>query len=278
MDRRSPYPKRRDDRPNPYSRPQQQCQFDESPLEDGKSGTMKFSKTDSKKDPSKWCDFHADIGHTTNECVAMRREFVYLLNNGHLKDVMSNKARGVVDKDTFNSPSKSPPPPPHTKTVNFTVEGSDVCGWTSSAAKRHARENEIDRSARAAAAEYVTPISFDESDAWNILDRHHDGIVISIPVGNCMIRRVLVDSGSSTNIMMLEALKEMGLNPQKDVTKKSTILALDSRHEGYPLDLPPNHQVIDSMRSSGNQRRSARVQGMLHKAALKPSATNKASL
>ncbi|XP_056697792.1 uncharacterized protein [Spinacia oleracea] len=124
----------------------------------------KSSKPDSKKDPSKWCDFHADIGHTTNECVALRREVAYLLKNGYLKDVMSDKARGVINKDNSNSPSRPPPPPPHTKTVNFIARGSDVCGLTYSAAK------------------------------------------------------------SSTNVMMLDDLKEMGLNPDTDVVKKSTVL------------------------------------------------------
>lgn len=35
---------------------------------------------------------------------------------------------------------------------------------------------------------------------------------------------VFVDNGSSTNVLMLEAPKEMGLNLEKDVTKKSTVL------------------------------------------------------
>ncbi|XP_056695442.1 uncharacterized protein [Spinacia oleracea] len=131
---------------------------------------------------------------------------------------------GVVDKDTSNSCSKPPPPPPHTSIVNFIAGGSDVCGLIYSAAKQHARENGTDKSARAAAAENVTSIFFDESDVENISSRHHDGLVISIPVGNCMVRRVLVDNGSSTNVMVLEALKEMGLNPEKDVIKKSAVL------------------------------------------------------
>ncbi|XP_056687997.1 uncharacterized protein [Spinacia oleracea] len=128
-ERRLPYPKRNSDRPAPYSRPQYMGKAVQWP--------PKSSIPESKKDPSKWCDFHADIGHTTNDCVALRREVAYLLKNGYLKDVMSDKARGVVNKDNSNS-------------------------------KRHARENEIDRLARAVAAKYLTPISFDESDAGDI--------------------------------------------------------------------------------------------------------------
>ncbi|XP_056691806.1 uncharacterized protein [Spinacia oleracea] len=239
----------------------------------------KSSKPDSKKDPSKWCNFHANIGHTTNECVALRREVAYLLKNEYLKDVMSDKARGIINKGNFNSPSRPPLPPPHTKTVNFIVGGSDICG--------------------------------------DIPDKHHGGLVISISVGNCMIRRVLLDNGSSTNVMILDAFKEMGLNPDTDVVKKSTVLIgfsgeakttfgevtlpvyaegvnqqakfcvidcpssykiiLDPRHEGHPIDLSPNHQVPNSVGGSGNQR-DQQESKECYKAALKPSSTNKFSL
>ncbi|XP_056685489.1 uncharacterized protein [Spinacia oleracea] len=92
-DIRLSYSKRRDDRPSPYSQPQQVAVVEEDDDTDWKNspglpprinkysfcvdtvGLMnhlskmgkavqwppKSSKPDSKKDPSKWCDFHADI-------------------------------------------------------------------------------------------------------------------------------------------------------------------------------------------------------------------------
>ncbi|XP_056697885.1 uncharacterized protein [Spinacia oleracea] len=209
-DMRLPYPKRSKDRPAPYSPPQHVAVVEEDDDPDWKNspdlpqrineysfcgdtvGLMnhlskmgkavqwppKSSKPDSKKDPSKWCDFHADIGHTTNECVALRREVAYLLKNGYLKDVIEETRSREPDRQTNPSCSR----------------------------------------------EISNPLSFDEFDAGDISDKHHDGLVISIPVGNCMIKRHLVDNGSSTNVMMLDALKEMGLNPDTNVVKKSTIL------------------------------------------------------
>ncbi|XP_056685409.1 uncharacterized protein [Spinacia oleracea] len=228
-ERQLPYPKRSNDRPAPYSRPQHMGKATQWP--------PKSSKPESKKDHSKWCDFHADIGHTTNDCVALRREVAYLLKNGYLKDVMSDKAR----------------------------------------AKRHARENEIDRPARAVAAKYLTPISFDESDEGDISDKHHDGLVISIPVGNCMIRRVLVDNGSSTNVMMLDALKEMGLNPDTDVVKKSTVLigfSGEAKTTFGEVTLPVYAQGVNQQEIKGDQQESKEC----YKAALNLSTTNKSSL
>lgn len=46
-----------------------------------------------KKDPSRWCDFHSDIGHTTYECVALRKEVAYLLKKGYLKELLSDRSK-----------------------------------------------------------------------------------------------------------------------------------------------------------------------------------------
>ncbi|XP_021762647.1 uncharacterized protein LOC110727393 [Chenopodium quinoa] len=64
------------------------------------------------------------------------------------------------------------------------------------------------------------PIIFEESDA---VEEHHDGLVISLPIGICLIKRILVDNGSSVNIIMLDTVKHMNIN-EKDIINKSTML------------------------------------------------------
>ncbi|XP_021764109.1 uncharacterized protein LOC110728767 [Chenopodium quinoa] len=64
------------------------------------------------------------------------------------------------------------------------------------------------------------PIMFEESD---VVEGHHDGLVISLPVGNCMIKKILVDNGSSANIIMLDTLKHMNID-EKNIINNSTIL------------------------------------------------------
>ncbi|XP_056695121.1 uncharacterized protein [Spinacia oleracea] len=168
---------------------------------------------------------------------------------------------------------------------------------------RHSRENEIDRPTRAVAEKYLTPISLDESDVGDISDKHHDGLVISIPVGNCMIKRVLVNNGSSTKVMMIDALKEMGRNPDTDVIKKSTVLigfSCEEKTTFGEVTLPVYAQGVNQQalvhvmkaipstyhqtikfptrwgvqEIKGDQQESKEC----YKAALKPSATNKSSL
>ena len=119
-----------------------------------------------------------------------------------------------------------PPSHVHTKVVNTISGGSDICGNTYSAAKRHAKESKGDKPE---ALEFklrrtsdLPTVTFDESDSDGS-DSHHDGLVISLSIGNCLIRRVLIDTGSSTNLLTLDALKEMGLT-ENDLIKKSTPL------------------------------------------------------
>ncbi|XP_056691861.1 uncharacterized protein [Spinacia oleracea] len=66
-------------------------------------------------------------------------------------------------------------------------------------------------------------ITFDDSDSTDIIQEHHDGLVISLPIGNALIKRILIDNGSSANVLFLEALQEMGLD-EKSIIRRLTVL------------------------------------------------------
>ncbi|XP_074289249.1 uncharacterized protein LOC141614402 [Silene latifolia] len=48
----------------------------------------KTDNPNSRKDTTRWCEFHMDIGHTIEEYLGLRRQMAYLLNKGCLKDLM----------------------------------------------------------------------------------------------------------------------------------------------------------------------------------------------
>ncbi|XP_021721365.1 uncharacterized protein LOC110688923 [Chenopodium quinoa] len=144
-----------------------------------------------KKDPSRWCDFHSDIGHTTDECVALRKEVAYLLKKGYLKELLSDRSKASGKERESKQ-----------------------------GAKRHAKESNKDQPDKKEKSKIDIPIMFEESD---VVEGHHDGLVISLPVGNCMIKRILVDNGSSANIIMLDTLKHMNID-EKNIVNKSTML------------------------------------------------------
>ncbi|XP_021747724.1 uncharacterized protein LOC110713583 [Chenopodium quinoa] len=172
-----------------------------------------------KKDPSRWCDFHSDIGHTTDECVALRKEVAYLLKKGYLKELLSDRSK-ASGKERESKQGGPPPPPPIVKTICFISGGSEVCGLTYSAVKWDAKKSNKDQPDKKEKSKIDIPIMFEESD---VVEGHHDGLVISLPVRNCMIKRILVDNGSSANIIMLDTLKHMNIE-EKNIVNKSTML------------------------------------------------------
>ncbi|XP_074288199.1 uncharacterized protein LOC141613365 [Silene latifolia] len=117
------------------------------------------------------------------------------------------------------------PPPPYSKVVNVITGGSKICDLTYSAAKRHATETKGDKpefSLRVSRQD-LPAISFDEADILDEAEHHHDGLIITLSIGNCLVKNILVDTRSSVNLIMLDTLKNMGFS-EKDLVKKAVPL------------------------------------------------------
>ena len=65
--------------------------------------------------------------------------------------------------------------------------------------------------------------TFDEDDRVDIQDPHHDGLVITLFISNHFVRRILIDGGSSVNIIQLDVLKKMNI-PESDIIPRSSVL------------------------------------------------------
>ncbi|XP_076943126.1 uncharacterized protein LOC143613252 [Bidens hawaiensis] len=150
----------------------------------------KNEKSGSGKDKSKWCAYHNEFGHHTNECIALRKEIGYLLSKGYLKELFrknKNKTR-----DPAKIPERAASPPPRAKFIAFISGGSDICGTSYSVAKKRARETNIDNEERPLGTSTLTTqrtISFEEEDRYDPQDPHHDNLVITLSIVNCFVRR-----------------------------------------------------------------------------------------
>ena len=96
--------------------------------------------------------------------------------------------------------------------MNVITGGSEVTGITYSAARRHARaavnpETNLSPTLPSGVSKLV--FSFIDNEDSTLINPHHDALVISLLIANCRIKRILVDNGSSTNVIILNALREM---------------------------------------------------------------------
>ncbi|XP_074283235.1 uncharacterized protein LOC141607784 [Silene latifolia] len=82
------------------------------------------------RDNSKWCEFHMDIGYTTDDCFTLRKKMAYLLKYKYLNDMIRTKGRNA-DQSKENHKQKQNrnlPPPPPIYEVKFISGGSEICG------------------------------------------------------------------------------------------------------------------------------------------------------
>ena len=88
----------------------------------------KMKAPDSFRNPGLWCDFHRDHGHKTEDCIALRIEVNELLQKGHLRQFLSEKAKAHLSKETAGKSKGAAPasPPRQDRVIHVISGGSEV--------------------------------------------------------------------------------------------------------------------------------------------------------
>ena len=115
--------------------------------------------------------------------------------------------------------------------------GSEVSGITYSATKQHARvainpKTNFFPTPPSGASNLV--LSFIDNEDSTLINPHYDALVISLLIANCRIKRILVDNGSSTNVIILNALREMNID-ESHIHRHSTVLVGFSGEQNFAL-------------------------------------------
>ena len=77
--------------------------------------TQMKSDPATKKENTKYCEFHKDYGHRTDNCIQLKREIEYLIQRGYLRRFISpgNQAQNQAQSQAQNqnqAPTQQPPP------------------------------------------------------------------------------------------------------------------------------------------------------------------------
>ncbi|CAJ2644717.1 unnamed protein product [Trifolium pratense] len=165
-----------------------------------------------------WCAYHRCRGHSTEKCFRLRDLIEELIKSGHLRRFIDDAAQGrvVVPKiprqEPRDPPGPSREPPKERISVNTIAGGFSGGGESSSARKRYVRRaiSEI-YLVRQPQPLDVPDLAFTAKDGLEVAPHDDDPLVIQVQILNCDVKRVLIDSGSSADIMYWEAFKAMQL-------------------------------------------------------------------
>ncbi|KAL0815563.1 hypothetical protein Bca101_072007 [Brassica carinata] len=138
--------------------------------------------------PELWYDFHRDHSHKTKDCIALRIEVNELLQKGHLREFLLEKAKAHPSKETTGKSKGAAPasPPRKNRVIHVISGGSEVSRVSHTAAKKSTCNTKH-------GLETIQPkhlllgtdeISFTAKEQEKILAPHHDALVIALTVAN----------------------------------------------------------------------------------------------
>ena len=171
-----------------------------------------------KRDTTKYCEFRKDHDHRTDDYIQLRKEIEYLIKQGHLCRYIAPKDRNKAPPP----PPRQPAPPQHHQPlgeINVISWGFAGGGESSLARKAHLcsiKSGEtLEVQALSKSPWLDTTITFSDSDMEGCQHPHDDPLVIWSIVANKTVHRVLMDNGSSTDIIFASAFDKMGIGREK---------------------------------------------------------------
>ncbi|XP_059441921.1 uncharacterized protein LOC132174251 [Corylus avellana] len=204
-----------------------------------------------RRDPQKYCEYHCDHGHLTEECITLRQEIENHIRNGRLVKFLAgerNQRRNEEPlllegdreahrnrearprEDRYAEPMQDQQAEPrrdrefhqprHQDVVReiHTISGGLAGGGISSSSRKaYARRTKADNEVLLVerplkiARRARMAISFSEEDERGVIFPHDDVLVVTLTVANHKIHRVLVDNGSLANILYWLVFKQMGV-------------------------------------------------------------------
>ncbi|XP_070034299.1 uncharacterized protein [Nicotiana tomentosiformis] len=149
----------------------------------------------SQRDPNLWCEYHGTNGHRTGDRRDLRDEVATLLKNVHFREFLSDRVKNNYGCNRDNAELPKAGDEPSRQAINMIFRGNEINRVNFSATKK--TKVSITHSKRLREDD----ITFTEEDTDGFLLPHNDALVISLNVLDFKIKRVLVDPGSSANII-----------------------------------------------------------------------------
>ncbi len=154
--------------------------------------------TGARRNPRKYCRFHRNLGHDTEDWFQLRDEMEVLIRRGVLNRFVRNRREERRPVENAALPEDPNDNRPIAATINTIGGGSSTEDPTGrKTPPKHPRTSEA--------------ISFSNEDLEGVETPHDDAVVISMIVNKFDVKRVLVDNGSLTNVLYYDAYQKMGM-------------------------------------------------------------------
>ncbi|XP_019163610.1 PREDICTED: uncharacterized protein LOC109159953 [Ipomoea nil] len=177
---------------------------------------------------SKYCRYHKSYTHSTEECFYLKKIMEGIIQQGtpppnQWRRRSASRGEEGLAADAENSRGKQPAPEEdeaqwRQKPVINMIVGGPEGGDSANTRKAWARQLYVgtvygrEESSKKVCRE---PIVFTDKDLPAGEIPHRDALVITMDINGLVVRRILVDTGSSVNVLYLETFTKMGLTREQ---------------------------------------------------------------
>jgi len=168
-------------------------------------------KSDKVLGPHKesWCEFHEAFEHHINNCLALGYQLDELVKNGFLKDYLAGPAATPVTATREEGQAHEISTHGEVHTISGGFSGG---GPTASQRKKYVRSVSL------VAEEFPddpweSDLVFTRADLRDVVPHDNDPVVISVVTTGRKVHRVLVDQGSSADVMVWSTFNKLQFSP-----------------------------------------------------------------
>ncbi|XP_010245427.1 PREDICTED: uncharacterized protein LOC104588977 [Nelumbo nucifera] len=143
----------------------------------------KMKTQGNKRNHDKYCKFHRDHGHDTENCFDLRNHIEDLIRHGYLGGFI-DKSEKPTQQEQRTEIARPPPRAPPASAIHGHKK----------------KRNQL--------------ITFTNDDLRGVQAPYDDALLITAEVANFEMRRILVDTGSSTDVLFDDAFEKLGIDKE----------------------------------------------------------------
>ncbi|XP_021837702.1 uncharacterized protein [Spinacia oleracea] len=169
------------------------------------------------RDPKLYCQFHEDIGHDTKDCRSLKRALDDLASKGHLKNYLQRNTHGSGKNLYKKNKSHVSAAEGNHNEGGFVavISGGPAAGGPIMRGQKYyvCRLGQVMLSGKSPVDPFPR-IEICDSDGGCVATPHDDSLVVEIKISNMRVKRILIDTGSSSDIMSMECLGRLAHDPK----------------------------------------------------------------
>ena len=177
----------------------------------------KLKSDPNKRSQDKYCRFHRDHGHDTANCYDLKQQIEAPIRQGKLQRFVSKEKADPPAQEQHPRWDNERPRPP-IGDIRMIVGGTVATGSSKKARKTYLRmvQNvQLTGVVPKTARREGPVIGFSEEDKRCLHHPHDDALIVSLRVGDYNIHWVLIDNGSSTDILYYIAFQQMRIDRER---------------------------------------------------------------